>query len=104
MKGEVVTVPFPFYDLSSAKPRPVLVLIELPGDDVVVAMITSTGKDPNAVNLQAKDFETGGLSHDSFIRPAKLFTIQKRMLGKVHGKVSESKRLEVVAKLTRLLS
>ncbi|MCK4735836.1 MAG: hypothetical protein KAT65_25505 [Methanophagales archaeon] len=34
VKGDVVVVPFPFSDLSSAKRRPALVIAELEGDDL----------------------------------------------------------------------
>ncbi len=104
MKGDVVTVLFPFSDLSAAKARPALVLIELPGSDVVVAAITSTAADPYAVSLKPVDFERGSLSRDSFIRPAKLFTLERGQIGRVVGKVTESKRLEVVSRLTKLLN
>jgi mRNA interferase MazF len=104
MKGDVVTVLFPFSDLGIAKARPALILIDLPGDDVVVAAITSGGNDPNGVTLAEGDFERGKLNHLSFVRPSKLFTIQKTLIGKVIGKVTEAKRLEVVARLNKLLS
>lgn len=104
MKGEVVTIPFPFSDLSVSKPRPALIVIDLPGDDVVVAQITSSAGDPNAISLEPKDFQTGGLHSISFVRPAKLFTIERKLIGRIVGKLSEPKRLEVVSKLTKLLN
>ena len=103
MKGEVVTILFPFSDLSASKARPALIVIDLPGEDVVVAQITSSSGDPNAISLEAKDFQTGGLSHSSFVRPAKLFTIERKLIGRVVGKLSDSKRREVVSKLTSLI-
>jgi mRNA interferase MazF len=39
--GEVVVVPFPQTDLNVGKPRPALVLVDLPGDDLIPTQITS---------------------------------------------------------------
>ncbi len=104
MKGEVVTILFPFSDLSASKARPALIVIDLPGDDVVVAQITSSSSDPNAISLGATDFASGGLSRDSYVRPSKLFTIERRLVGKYVGRLAEQKRLEVVARIRELLA
>ena len=103
-KGEVVVVPFPFSNLSSARNRPALVLIDLPGSDAVLAAITSTRSEPHAIVLEEKDFQRGALSHASYIHPAKLFTFQKSLIRKVVGRVTEAKRKEVVAKIVSLLA
>jgi mRNA interferase MazF len=104
MKGEVVVVPFPFSDLSQAKNRPALVLIDRPGADVVLAAITTTGGQPDVIPLEEKDFRTGHLSHSSYIHPAKLFTFQKTLIRKVVGSITETKRKEVVARIVSLLA
>ena len=103
MKGDVVVVPFPFSDLSQAKNRPALVLIDLPGADAVLAAITSTRSEPHAIILEGKDFQQGSLSHSSFIHPAKLFTFQKSLFKRVVGSITEAKRKEVVSKIVALL-
>jgi mRNA interferase MazF len=104
MRGEVVIVPFPFLNLSGSKKRPALILIDLPGPDVVLAAISSTGNDPNAVALDAKDFQTGQLDHPSFIHPTKLFTFQKNVIGRVAGKITNTKWKEVISKIISLLN
>jgi mRNA interferase MazF len=103
MRGEVVVVPFPFSDLSQAKNRPALVLIDLPGADVVLAAITSTHSEPNAIALEHGDFQLGALLRSSYVHPAKLFTFQKSLIRKVVGSISDVKHKEVVAKIVSLL-
>jgi len=104
MKGDVVVVPFPFSDLSTTKKRPALVLIDSMGSDAVLAAITSTQKEEYAVALEDGDFKTGRLNHSSYILPAKLFTFQKSMIIRIVGNITESKRREVVEKITNLLA
>lgn len=104
MKGDIVVVPFPFSDLSAAKRRPALVLIDLPGEDAVLAAITATRREIHSVALEDKDFQSGRLSRSSYILPAKLFTFQKSMIIRTVGNVTESKRKEVVGEITSLLA
>lgn len=39
--GEVVVLPFPQTNLQSGKRRPALVVVDLPGDDLILCQITS---------------------------------------------------------------
>ena len=62
VKGDVVVVPCPFSDLSQAKRRPALVLVELSGDDRILCQITSQQvRDRYAIELDDSDFEVGSL-------------------------------------------
>lgn len=42
--GEVVVIPFPQTDLKAGKRRPALVLVDLPGADVILCQITSRAR------------------------------------------------------------
>jgi len=104
MKGEVVVIPFPFSDLSNVKNRPAVILIDQPGPDVVLAAITSTGNDPNAIKLENRDLQTGNLYHLSFIHPTKLFTFERSQIKRTIGKITEQKRKDVTAAIVALLN
>ena len=68
--GEVVVIPFPQTDLKTGKPRPALVLVDLPGDDLILCQITSQARhDGFSIPLAAADFDHGSLSVASFVRP-----------------------------------
>lgn len=97
--GEVVVIPFPQTDLTIGKRRPALVLTSLPGDDLILCQITSRARsDGYSIPLDATDFERGQLSHASFIRPQRLFTLEQRVIIRVIGKINEAKLEEVLAK------
>jgi len=104
MKGEVVVIPFPFTDASSFKHRPAVILIELPGQDVVCAAITSTSNDPNAIALDKNDFQSGNLKHPSFVHPTKLFTCERDEIIRTVGRITENKRNEITSKIVALLN
>lgn len=80
VKGDVVVLPFPFSDLSGTKRRPALVVAELQGDDVILSQITSQISDSYAIPVAKSDFVSGGLRHDSNVRPNRLFTADSKII------------------------
>jgi mRNA interferase MazF len=105
VKGDVVLILFPFSDALNAKYRPALVVATLPGDDVVLCMITSqTTSDSDAISLAAHaDFQQGHVSKDSSIRPNRLFTGDHRR-GRWVGRVKPEKLQEVTQTLVAILT
>jgi len=105
VKGDVVVAPFPFSDLSATKKRPVLVVATLTGDDVVLCQITSQAVSDNyAISLTQSDFANGKLSHDSNIRPNRLFTGDSNIILYRAGSLKPTKLQEVVAKIIDIIT
>jgi len=79
IKGDVVVTPFPFSDFSQLKVRPALVLAILPGNDIILAEITSQSiKKDYAIYLKNYDFlGTGNLTKESNIRPEKIILLNQ---------------------------
>ena len=89
VKGEVVVFPFPFTDLTPPKLRPSLVVANLPGNDMILCMITSYTPDADAIQLEAADFVQGNLPTDPcFIRPARLFTGEDGLVLRSRGRLA----------------
>ncbi len=66
-------IPFPQTDLKVGKRRPALVLVSLPGVDLILCQITTRMRpDDSSIELDISDFEQGQLSHPSFIRQQRL--------------------------------
>lgn len=85
-RASVVMVSYPFSDLSSAKLRPAVVMAAAGLGDWVLCMVTSNPySDPDAVPLKSDDFATGGLQRDSFVRPARLFTANEKIMAREVG-------------------
>jgi mRNA interferase MazF len=105
VKGDIVVVPFPFSDLSGPKRRPAMVLSDLSGDDILLCQITSQKSgDPLSVLLTTKDFVTGSLPVDSFIRPSRIFTADKSIIVRTAGSVNENIFGHVVERIINLLN
>jgi mRNA interferase MazF len=104
VKGDVVVLHFPFSDLTQTKRRPALVLATLSGDDIILCQITSQTKfDAYAIALSASDFDSGGLSQPSRIRPNRLFTADSGIVIYAAGRVRDVKLREVLDALIAIL-
>jgi len=67
--GEIVIIPFPQTDLVVGKRRPALVLVDLPGDDLILCQITSRARsDGFSIPLDATILPAGNsVNRASFV-------------------------------------
>ena len=102
--GDIVFVRFPFSDLSRAKLRPALILAKVGNNDLILCQITSRPyTDTQAVTLQEENLAMGRLRKVSYVRPAKLFTANIRIVEKTVARVKPKIRQTVVNHITELL-
>lgn len=78
-KGDIVLIPFPFSDLSGAKNRPAVILIET-DEDITVAFITTQIKWSTEFDVLLHPSDLNGLKKVSLIRLNKLATIDKDLV------------------------
>lgn len=88
--GNLISVCFPFSDLSDAKLRPAVVLAPCGLGDWLVCQITSsTYGDPRGIFINTKDFVSGGLRTGSYARPTRLFTANESLFQRVWGDLKD---------------
>lgn len=103
--GEIVVLPFPQTDLKVGKRRPALVVANLIGDDLILCQITSQShSDGYSVPLTAADFAQGRLTVDSYIRPNRLFTLERSVILYVAAKVKPEKLEETKARIRQFFT
>lgn len=103
--GDVVVFPFPQTDLQVGKNRPALVLVDLPGNDLILCQITSQVRaDGFSISLQALDFARGGLPLASYVRVNRLFTVDQAVIAKTAGRVKPAKLQEALAAIRILFA
>ncbi len=105
VKGDIVVTPFPFSNLTSSVRRPVLVVTNLKGDDVILCQITSKEhkEDSYQISLNKEDFEKGGLKVESFIKPSILFTIRNSIILYKVGRLNKNKIKKVEDAICRII-
>ena len=103
-QGDIVILELPFTDLLGSKLRPVLVLnvIDL-GDDIIVAKITSSPGRHRVPIMQA-DLAIGRLKKEtSYIDCSSIFTVEKKLVIKVAGRLTTKALDKVKEELKRVL-
>lgn len=102
--GSIVLVDFPYSTYLRYKKRPALVIAVAEFDNYILCQITS--KKPAArstIALNNQDFAMGGLPHSSYIRPDKIYTVDKIIIERGLGMVSGEKLQQVGGSLAKLL-
>lgn len=103
--GDVVIIPFPQTDLKVGKARPALVLVELPGDDLILCQVTSQAKfDGFSIPLNATDFARGSLPLASFLRPNRLFTVDQAVIIRTAGQIKRAKLDDALAAVRQIFT
>ena len=102
--GSVVTVLFPFSDLSSSKLRPAVVLANAGRGDWVLCQLTSNSySDPDAIQIEDEDFASGSLSRISYARPGKIFTASQTLMASHVGTLKDDSFRKVANAVVHLL-
>ena len=109
MKYKIITVPFPFDDLSSNKVRPAVCLTDeiQPYGHIVLAFITSkVSANPSdtdfTIDSQDADFAQTGLKVSSTIRLHRLMTVSKTIIQRKLGELSSTQQKEIENRLRKL--
>jgi mRNA interferase MazF len=103
--GDIVVLPFPQTNLQQGKRRPALVVVDLPGDDLILCQITSQAhRDSYSISLDKADFQSGQLQVQSYIRPNRLFTAEQSVVLYTAAQINRTKLDETLAELRQIFS
>ena len=102
--GQIVTVHFPFSDLTDSKLRPAVVLAEAGRGDWILCQVTSKPyNDELAIPIEATDFARGSLRLTSYARPGKLFTAHSSLVANNVGELRSEKFSAVRSAVVRMI-
>tara|TARA_Y100000310_G_C20515466_1_gene730956 strand:+ start:63 stop:395 length:333 start_codon:yes stop_codon:yes gene_type:complete len=96
---DIVLMPFPYTDLTGAKKRPALIISNnVLNEDCICCLITSQQTE-QGLPLKKEQFEKGTLPFKSWIKPHRIFTINKGIIDKKLCKVTHALHHEIVKKI-----
>ena len=109
-RGDVVLVPFPFTDLSSAKQRPALIIssdvLNSTREDLLLAAVTSQIGSTIASDeflIPHSDLAACGLPKPSIIKLAKIVSLHRSLVVKRIGGMPITTMTEVMRRIRELL-
>ena len=105
--GDIVLVPFPFTDQSAVKKRPAVIIssddYNRRRPDIIIMAVTSQIHSANYYgDITVKNWHQSGLLKPSIIKPI-LTTIEKGLLLKSLGRLTDSDRSELISNLQNIL-
>jgi len=104
-KGDVVIFQFPFSEGEKVKKRPSLVVAKLKGNSIILCQITGQPRpDQDIIELKSNEFQSGGISRDSYIRPSILFTINKSRINYKAGTLKRDKIKQVEKQICEIFT
>ena len=101
--GEIVLLQFPFSDAAGMRRRPTLVMLDTGDEDIVVARVTSHVV-RDEFDIDVIDWESARLLLPSIVRVHKLATIEKTLVERRLGMLSDSDWVRVQESVQRLWS
>lgn len=110
MRNKIVLVPFIYDDLSGVKVRPAVCLTDVikPYSHVVVAFITSKQSSPSNTDIVIEatdpDFPQTGLKVTSTVRIHHLTTIERTLIRRKVGELSENQQAKIRERLRTLFN
>ena len=100
---DIVLIPFPYSDLTGSKQRPALIVSNKTinkSRDRICCLITS--KEP-VQGILINSFEEGSLPFRSWVKPHRLFTIDKKIINKKICTIQKSFHDQVLGKINEYL-
>ena len=93
---ELITINFPFSDLTKSKQRPVVVITapDQNGDFVCLAVTSNPGH-IDSIRIEQSDLKAGTIPKTSFARSDKIYTLHTSLIRYRVGALSDSKSQEI---------
>ncbi|MBO0934332.1 type II toxin-antitoxin system PemK/MazF family toxin [Fibrella aquatilis] len=107
-QGDIVSVHFPFTDISQTKKRPALILsnavVNQTGDYLMVQITSQFHSDGLSLPITAADFAGPALPLTSYIRVHKVFLLNESLIDRRFSAIQPGFRQTIINKLLTLIS
>ena len=106
-RGDIVSVIFPFTDVSATKRRPALVIsnskVNKTGDYLLIQITSKIKKDDFSIILNKTDYSTTPLLLNSYVRIHKIFLLNESLILKKVSSVKSSFLKRITDKINGII-
>jgi|SRR3989344_1688233 len=102
---DIVLIPFPYSDLTGSKQRPALIISnnKLNKTEDRICCLVTTNPARDCILIEKDSFKEGKLPFKSWIKPHRLFTIDKKIIKRRLCKINESLYKKVLKSLSEYI-
>jgi len=103
---DIVVMPFPYSDLTGSKQRPALIVSNSRvnmGEDRICCLITSN-KPEDGLRVEHAHFKEGKLPFQSWVKPHRLFSVDKKIIRKKICTVTKDFHDKVISAIDSFLA
>ena len=103
VKGDIVVIPYPTFDLKSIKKRPAVVIAVSSVGAVVCPITTKNLSKAPIISIKPSDFSSGSIKNNSFALPLWLSTFQFSHILYKAGHLKAEKTAEIINNICSFL-
>lgn len=104
VKGDILRVIFPFTDFSQKVKRPAFVVKQVSPTDIIFCPITKqSGHSDTSIEIKSEDFDSGSLTHISYVRIDKPVTGHTSIVDGKLGKLTNKKTKDIIDKFIKYI-
>ena len=100
---DIILIPFPYSDLTGSKKRPALIIsnnkLNKTSDRICCLITTKPAKE----DILLDKFEKGSLPFKSFVRPHRIFTIEKNIIIKKLCTIDNQMHKKIIKKINEYI-
>lgn len=102
---DIILIPFPYSDLTASKKRPALIILnkKLSKMEDVICCLVTTHPHKDDVSIEKDSFDNGKLPFKSWVKPHRIFTIDKRIIIKKICTINDSFYDKLIEKITSFI-
>ena len=103
---EIILIPFPFSDLTGTKQRPAIIISNdnINKTENRICCLVTSNRSQDVIAINNDDFKDGILPFKSYIKPHRIFTVNKKIIRKKLCVINKKLHKKLIEEINRLIN